>query len=237
MFAEQLSTAIASSTPNQLHHLSKQVWQAWAAGHLTDAQAQNAAEEIQARKGGMPGYLGSSNNAPTAFPVARVTFPKRRIQQSPDRRRSIERKRRLAASGGLPPALAARFTISEQAVLRIVADEVRANGCCSLCIDAIAARSGTSRATVQRALREAQVLGLIVVQERRRAGQKSLTNIIRVIMQEWRTWLRLTDKGSRVPRGTSSSPSAWSHLHQGHRGRKSWWANRAPPSASPAPPD
>ena len=64
-------------------------------------------------------------------------------------------------------------------------------------LDCIAARSGTSRSTVQRALREAQLLGLIVVQERRRAGQRSLTNIVRVISQEWRTWLRLSDKGRR----------------------------------------
>ncbi len=79
--------------------------------------------------------------------------------------------------------------------MRIIADEVRQHGSCSIHIDAIAARAGVSRSTVQRALREAQQLGLIVVQERRRAGQKSLTNIVRVISQEWRSWLRLADKG------------------------------------------
>jgi hypothetical protein len=39
------------------------------------------------------------------------------------------------------------------------------------------------------------VLGLVLVIERRRAGQLSLTNSVRVINQEWRTWLRLSDKG------------------------------------------
>ena len=195
MFAEQLCTAITSSTPNQLHHLSKEVWRAWASGSLSDTDAQQAAERIAERKRGIAGYPGGRNNAPTAFSGARPTFPKRKNQRSPDRRQSIERRRRLAASGPLPPAWAAKFTVCEQAVMRIIADEVRQHGSCFLHLDAIAARAGVSRSTVQRALREAQLLGLITLQERRRAGQKSLTNIVRVISQEWRGWLRLADKG------------------------------------------
>jgi hypothetical protein len=100
MFVEQLSTAITTSTPNQLHHLSKEVWRAWAAGSLSDTDAQRAAEQIAERKRGIAGYPEGRNNAPTAFRVARVSFPKRKNQRSPDRRRSIERRRHLAASGG-----------------------------------------------------------------------------------------------------------------------------------------
>jgi hypothetical protein len=40
--------------------------------------------------------------------------------------------------------------------MRIVGDECRAHGCCTLHIDAIAARAGVHRTTVQNALREAQ---------------------------------------------------------------------------------
>jgi hypothetical protein len=85
--------------------------------------------------------------------------------------------------------------------MRIVGDECRAHGCCFLHIDAIAARAGVHRTTVQNALREAQGRGavpgspIISVQERRRKGQRSLTNIIRVISREWRDWLH------RGPRG------------------------------------
>jgi hypothetical protein len=43
---------------------------------------------------------------------------------------------------------------------------------------------------VQEAIRLAKALGLLTVQERRRKGQKSLTNLVRVISQEWLTWLR-----------------------------------------------
>jgi hypothetical protein len=38
----------------------------------------------------------------------------------------------------------------------IVGDECRGHGCCTLHIDAIAARAGVHRTTVQNALREAQ---------------------------------------------------------------------------------
>jgi hypothetical protein len=77
--------------------------------------------------------------------------------------------------------------------MRIVGDECRAHGCCTLHIDAIAARSGVHRTTVQNALREAQGRegrpGIITVQERRRRRQRSLTNIIRIVSREWRDWL------------------------------------------------
>jgi hypothetical protein len=49
------------------------------------------------------------------------------------------------------------------------------------------------RTTVQNALREAQGRegrpGVITVQERRRRGQRSLTNIIRIVSRDWLNWL------------------------------------------------
>ena len=59
----------------------------------------------------------------------------RRPQTHFDRRRSIERRRRLAFSGPLPAALAAGFTVSELAALRIIGDEVRDRGSCSLYVE------------------------------------------------------------------------------------------------------
>ena len=91
----------------------------------------------------------------------------------------------------MPPASACRFTTSELAVLRIVGDEVRAHGVCGLHIDALAARAGCCRTTAQNAIREAKRLGLLTVEERRRCGQPSLTNLIRIVSREWLTWLRL----------------------------------------------
>jgi hypothetical protein len=56
-----------------------------------------------------------------------------------------ERRRRLAASGPLPPSLACRFTTGELAVLKVIADHVRHAGRCALCVDDIAARAGVCR--------------------------------------------------------------------------------------------
>jgi hypothetical protein len=77
--------------------------------------------------------------------------------------------------------------------MRIVGDECRVHGCCTLHIDAIAARAGVHRTTVQNALREAQGrepgrTAIITAQERRRRGQRSLTNIIRIVSRDWRDW-------------------------------------------------
>jgi hypothetical protein len=153
MFVEHLTRAIAAARTPQLDHLSAELWKAYAAGALSDDDAQAAAEAIRERK------LASAPKAPPP--------PKARRQRSPDRQASIARRRHLAASGPMPPALAARFTQAEMAAFRIVSDEVRHHGVCALHIDAIAARAGTCRTTVKNALREARRLNLVTVQERR----------------------------------------------------------------------
>jgi hypothetical protein len=95
----------------------------------------------------------------------------------------------------LPPALAARFTVSELAVLKVVGEEVKHNGFCNRSMQEIAARAGCSLRRAQTAIRAAEALGLISVRERRVSATRNDTNIIVVISSEWRTWLRLVDKG------------------------------------------
>jgi len=56
-----------------------------------------------------------------------------------------------------------------------------ARGACVLPVDAIAALAGCSRTSVKNALRQAKLLGLILVKERRIPGRKSLTNIVTII--------------------------------------------------------
>ena len=62
---------------------------------------------------------------------------------------------------------------------------------CVLPVDAIAALAGCSRTSVKNALRQARLLGLILVKERRIPGRKSLTNIVSIISKEWLGWLKL----------------------------------------------
>jgi len=102
----------------------------------------------------------------------------------------------------MPPALASRFTTGELAVLRIVADEFRERGACVLCLDAIAARAGTSRTLAKGAIRQARRLGVVEVRERRRTGAKSLPNVVTVIDREWLAWIK---RGAKtVPGGNGS---------------------------------
>ena len=96
--------------------------------------------------------------------------------------------------------------------MRIIGDECRAHGQCTLHIDTIAARAGVHRTTVQNALREGQGRGpvpnapIISVQERRRAGQRSLTNVIRVISREWWDWLHKGPSRPAIGVGSKCTP-------------------------------
>ncbi|KQP53703.1 hypothetical protein ASF39_19740 [Methylobacterium sp. Leaf108] len=128
-------------------------------------------------------------------------FPPRRHVASPDKAASRDRRRLLAFSGPMPPALASRFTTGQLAVLRIVADEVTAKGVCGLCIDAIAARAGVCRRLAQAAIRLAEGDGLLTIEERRHEGRKNSPNLIRVISREWQAWMR---RGSRQKRNASA---------------------------------
>src|SRR3954468_1259462 len=187
MFANAMVAAIdAARTLTNLDHLSRDIWAAWGAGQIGD-EAQLLAMQLEARRKALRGEI-----KPVGIPPGRPSiFPPRRPQRAPMRAVAIARRRHLAASGPMPPALAARFTTGELAVLRIVGDEVRADGLCALCIDAIAARAGVCRRLARNAIRQAARLGLLTIQERRREGQKNLPNIIRVISREWLSWLRI----------------------------------------------
>lgn len=119
----------------------------------------------------------------------RSIFPARRLQRAPERSVAIERRRRLAASGPMPPQLAARFTTGQLAALRVVADEVASQGACELCVDAIAARAGVSRRLAQAAIRLAEGDGLLLVVERRQHGDRNLPNRLTVLSRDWLAWI------------------------------------------------
>ncbi len=106
----------------------------------------------------------------------------------------MERRRRWAASGRLPPGLAARFTLAEQAVLALVATETARRGDCRLAVGHLAAIVGVAETTVRNAIREAAKLGLVTVEERRITGFRNDTNIVRIVAPEWTAWLHLARK-------------------------------------------
>ena len=183
--ADQFQAAAnRARTLAQLEDLSRLLWRANAEGHVDDGRAGAISEAVQARrariKAGRPSPLKPS--PPTA---------RRRPPRSPDRARSIERRRRQAASGAMPPAIAASFTTGEQSALAVIVREVQRAGRCDLYIDAIAAMAGVCRSIVQSATREAARLGRLRVTDRRIPGRKSLSNLIEIIDPGWRAWMAI----------------------------------------------
>ena len=99
----------------------------WGEGAIPDDDATRLFEDIARRRpvrrsperqGTLPGVPLPEPNLQRVGPL-----PNRREQRSPDRQASYDRRHRLAYSGVMPPHLAARLTISDMAVMRIVADE------------------------------------------------------------------------------------------------------------------
>jgi hypothetical protein len=134
---------------------------------------------------------------------------RRYYQRSPDREKSLLRRRRLAASGCLPPTMACHLTTGEQAVARIIADEISSKGTCELTLDEIAARAGVCGKTAQRTMRRLGagkqgyevIVGLnwITVEERPRKGRKHLPNVVKIISSEWIAWIeRRSGKLGRI---------------------------------------
>jgi hypothetical protein len=187
MFAQNLAAAIdAARAPSRLDELAHIIWKAMAAGAIEADAAQLLAERVHAQK------AAARRDAPrVGLPPGRPSiFPPRRHQRSPDRAAAIGRRRQLAASGPMPPKLAAMFTTGELAALKIIVDEVRLRAQCEITLAEIAARAGVGRTTVQNAIREAAAGGLVTVQERRRQGQKNLPNVVRIVAPDWLTWLK-----------------------------------------------
>jgi hypothetical protein len=144
--AEQLESAVLGASPLVLDDIMRACWRGLAAGELSELDAEGVSEAAEARRAA----LKAPRPKPTPTPPAAA----RRPVVSPDRRASRERKRRVAASGSLPPNLAAGFTQGELAVLSIVAAEVRRGGRCAMFIDQIAALAGVSRSTAKNAIRQ-----------------------------------------------------------------------------------
>jgi hypothetical protein len=189
---DQFTMAIENAARSQLDDYSREVWRAHGAGSLADDQAQQLAEMIQRRRGPRPFRTSVPAGADVLAP--RHFIQRSPEQRSPNRRVSLLRRREHAATGPLPPNLATGFTTGELAVLKVISDEVLAHGASDRSRKELAARAGVSETVAKRAVRLAELDGLLTVQRRPRSGRKHLTNIIRIIRAEWLDWLH---KGRR----------------------------------------
>ncbi len=191
MFAEEIRRAIPATPRVRLADLSAAVWKGFACGAIAEADAQQLADEIHARKA-IP-----STPAP----------PRKPVGSRPRSPAHMERRRRWTGSGWLPPHLACRFTMAETAVLSTIAAEVARRGLCRLTIGHIAVMAGVSRTTVQTAVRQAVAIGILTSEEWRLTAWRNAPNTVRIVSPEWRTWLRMRDRKRAAdhPRNTEQA--------------------------------
>ena len=193
MFATELRRAVEAAPRAILPDITQTLWKAFAAGQVTEAEAEDLAALIEAKKA-----VGGSS-----APV------RRSVGSRPRSPASLERRRRWAACGVVPGHIAARFTTAEVAVLSVVATEASKTGDCRWTIGQIAAVSGVSETTVKRTIREAKAQGLISVEERRVTAWRNASNIVRIVGTDWISWLRLSKRrgGGRLaePEGRSGA--------------------------------
>jgi hypothetical protein len=188
MFADQLRHAITRAPRSDYHRVSSALWKALSAGHVTEAEASGLSDLLEARR---------------ALPAPGKPV-QRRVGSRPRSPASMERRRSWAASGHLPPRLAAHFTMGEAAVLAVIAIEVRRQGRCTLTIPHLASLAGVGRSTAKRALSAAHALGAIRIVERRLSAFRNDSNIVTVIDPAWSAWLRLR----RAEVGSNFRPAA-----------------------------
>jgi hypothetical protein len=183
LFADTFAGAIERADFTGIAGLQSTLWKAYYAGHLTDDQAEGFAERLAARKG-----CRDPKNVPTSFSKSKATKPPERPA---DRQARIERRRRMAKAAPIPPAFVDKFTTGEAACIGVIAGEIARHGSCDLSLKEIGDIAGVrSKTTVRSAVRKARNAGLCFSQERRRAGQKSLTNVVRPISKPWVAFLR-----------------------------------------------
>ena len=203
MFADEIRRAIEATTRLTLPQVTALLWRAYGEGKVSEAEAEvlsgliaTRTEAPVARRFFLAAPAASnSGDSPPAQDTA--TSVRRVVGSRPRSDASMERRRRWAASGRLPPRLAARFTLAEQAVLALVAAETVRRKDCRLAVGHLAAIVGVAETTVRNAIREAVKLGLVTVEERRVTGFRNDTNIVRIVSAEWQAWMRLARKPGR----------------------------------------
>ena len=168
MFLHALAGAIAAAHPSipisqELRGLIQGYSRATgkAQGLLFPEGSYQTPANVQDASAGFSRARVTPADRPSRFQGGR--FVRMPYQRSPDREKSIERRKRLAATQPLRPAMAARakLTISELAYARLIADDNLMAGDSRDCHDKMAARAGTCSRTIQRAQKHFEKLKLV----------------------------------------------------------------------------
>lgn len=173
---DKLKSAIEGMPRMGLGKVAPLVWKALVSSQITEAEADELSNLIEVAK---------------IVPPPPPKAPRKPVGSRPITPNSLARRRRWVASGWLPPALATHFTQGETAVLAVIANTVLRSGDCRHSNKYIAALAGVSHTTVKNAIRMAQALGFLTVEERRETARRNQTNIVRIVSPEWKNWGRL----------------------------------------------
>lgn len=205
-----LEGAMVIAKAGELHELVKAVWAAHGRGQLSDDEAQALAELAAARRRPLAasarvaaGKLAREIRAAEAGEAV----PRGRAGSRPAHPDYLRRRRYWAASGLVPPEVAARFPVGIVAVLAVIAFAVSKHGCCDLCVAEIADKAGVSPGTVKKARRAAEALGVLSTQVRRVSYARNWPNVLRLRCRKWLSWLR-----RRVGRSGGTNVAASSYL-------------------------
>jgi diguanylate cyclase (GGDEF)-like protein len=154
-YADEIRRQAEAAPRAALPAVTAALWRAYGEGQITETEAEALTVLIEARRssesepvsGQSPNSTGTSDAKAELAHHNRVGSPRRAVGSRPRTDASLERRRRWAASGRLPPGLAARFTLAEQAVLALVAAETVRRKDCRLSIENMAAVGGVCRLT------------------------------------------------------------------------------------------
>src|SRR5919199_335649 len=165
-YANEIRRQAEAAPRAALPEVARALWAAFGEGRVTEAEAETLSRLIEERRQSGPDHRttgqapGRAEPAAGPAPLAAAGIV-RRYGSRPRTDGSMERRRRWAAAGRMPPNIACRFTLAEQAVLSLVAAETAKRGDCRLAVPHLAAVAGVSETTVRNALREARRIGLI----------------------------------------------------------------------------
>ena len=174
-----LDAAIAAAPRCRLDDMARAVWSALAGDQITEHDAERLSMAVQARR------------AESAVRQPKRKTPASEPLKPAQRQAAIERRRRQAASGALPPSIAAHFTLGEQAALAVIARAARQQrgGTLQWFTDKIAVLAGVSRSTARNAIRKAKALGFLHVTEQRVTWWRNAANKITIAAAAWVKWL------------------------------------------------
>ena len=203
MLTDEIARAVQSAPQSRLAELAATIWRAYGAGAIGETDAQALAEAVEARKR-----------------IPAVPTQPRRVGSRPRAPESLERRRRWVASGWVPPTIACRFTAGELSALSVVAAQVARHGRCDLALDHIAALAGVGRTTVRNALGEARRLGFLTVEVRRLRAFRNDTNVVRITVSAWQSWISMRRSTPGQGVGVGAKPCAARDTHISYEGRK-----------------